>query len=172
MVLFKYLRFFIFGLIVAVYSTPLKDLSARQGSCMSLPRGRTPEAQLPPVVLSLTDHIRAVTTFAQDGSDWNDNYERPGHIFRWRAWRGTRSVFLQAQARGNIGLSAMFRVIIPRTSTTSDYIGTAGANVNGGGTDEWGNAICVELSLPKGTNPEDASITYTADINLGKIAFF
>ena len=172
MVLFKYLRFFIFGLIVAVYSTPLKDLSARQGSCMSLPRVRTPVPQLPPVVLPLTDHLRAVTTTAEDGSDWNENFQRPGHIFRWRAWRGERSVFLQVQARGNIGLSAMYRVVIPRTSTTRDYIGAAGANVNGGGTDEWGNALCVELTLPEGTDPLDASINYSADINLGKIAFF
>ena len=171
MVLFKYLRFFIFGLIVAVYSTPLKDLSARQGSCVSLPRGRTPGGQLAPVELSLTDHLRAVTTFAADGSDWNENFERPGHIFRWRARRGQGAVYLQVQARGNIGLSALLGVVIPRPGTY-DYRAGAGGNANGGGTDQWGDALCVELPLPAGTNLVDASITYTADINLGKITFF
>ena len=172
MVLFKYLRFFIFGLIVAVYSTPLKDLSARQGSCVSLFRGRPLEEQLPPVVLSLTDHFRTVTTFSADGDDWNQNFEQPGHTFRWRAWRGQYTVVLQVQALGNIGVNAILRVVAPRTDTMSDYIGGSNANGNGGGTDQWGDTVCLALPFPPGRDAEDPSVTYTADINLGKIAFF
>jgi hypothetical protein len=172
MVHFKYLRFFIFGLIVAVYSTPLGDLSARQGICEStLFRGRILDDQLAPVEIPLTEHLSRVTTFRVDEMDWEQDSRRPGHIFRWRARRGTVGIFFQIQVWGNVGATATIRAqhaTSARTSTTWE----SNRNANGGGTERWGNTVCVSWIYPEEIDPDEIVITYSAIIRLGKIAVF
>lgn len=145
--------------------TPINNLIPR-GICYSGTFARVaPPAPLPPVDINITSNIQNANDITL--VPWTEGTGTPGHRWRWRA-AGTRGgPIVEMQLYGWYGAHVELRMTAPRTANRPAIAVTPNENVNGGGSDGWGEVLCLNAM-----NFQRGDMTYVLHVSIGKFLSF